>query len=162
WLGEHGSKIAKQGYDVILTPYQYLYLEMAYRSDPKEPGEYWGGYVDTFKIYSFMPITPDMPSELAQKVKGIEGGIWTEYINSQERFDYIVFPKFAALAEVAWSQAAQRNWQNFSARLGYLHLPRLDHVGVLYRLPPPGFTITDKLNANVEFPGLTLRYTLDG
>jgi hexosaminidase len=134
WLGKNGDvEAAKQGYDVILSPYQFLYLSLAYNSAPEEPGDYWGGYVDTFKVYSYMPIPPSMPPTLTSKIKGVEGGIWTEYIDSQKRLDYLAFPKMAALAELAWTQASERNWKNFSERLEYFYLPRLDNYGVSYR-----------------------------
>lgn len=47
---------------------------------------------------------------------------------------------------------------------GQRELPRLDyfHGGVNYRLPPPGATIEDGMKANVAFPGLTIRYILEG
>lgn len=130
--------------------------------DPKERGEYWGGYVDTFRVYSYSPIPKGVSLELIKNIKGVEGGIWTEYIDS-DHFDEMIFPKFMALAEVAWTQPSLRNWKDFSTRLGHYHLPRFDYYGLNYRLPSPGYKITSsELFANVAFPGLILRYTLDG
>jgi len=160
---EEGLKAAEQGYDVILTPASNLYLELAYSADPSEPGDYWSGYVDTFTVYAYKPIPPNLSAEAKMRVKGIEGALWSEYISSPERLDYLAFPKMSALAEVAWTSASRRNWRNFSMRMGHLHLPRLDQYGVNYRLSPPGIQIISQLlNANNEFSGLVMRYTLDG
>jgi hexosaminidase len=44
-------------------------------------------------------------------------------------------------------------------------MPRLDHIfgGYNYRLPPPGGEIREgMLHANIDFPGLTIRYSTDG
>jgi hexosaminidase len=44
-------------------------------------------------------------------------------------------------------------------------LPRLSYLnkGYNYRIPPPGCVIEgDTLKANVEYPGLIIRYTSDG
>ena len=53
----------------------------------------------------------------------------------------------------------------FANVLGQRELPRLHELAgeVRYRVPPPGAIIRDgQLEANVAFPGLTIRYTTDG
>lgn len=162
WTGiKAGIKAAEQGYDVIMSPAEYLYLELSYGADPLEPGDYWGGYLDTFKVYSYQP-TGQLPANIAQKIKGIEGALWSEYINSAQRLDYFSFPKLAAVAEIAWTPIEKRNWQNFSMGLSNFHLPRLDNFDVFYRLSPPGVQHDgESLKVNNEFPGLVMRYTLD-
>jgi hexosaminidase len=58
-----------------------------------------------------------------------------------------------------------RDWADFANRLGRYELPRLDGVlgGIGYRVPVPGAVIRDGAgHANVEAPGLALRYTTDG
>lgn len=159
---DYGVGIAKKGYDVVLDPAEYLYFDLAYDEDPAEPAFYWAGFVDTFKPYSFAP-TAKFPPNLIPKIKGIEGALWSENIDSQARLDYQAFPKAAALAEAAWTPPTRRDWRNFSRRLGELFLPRLDSYGVLYRLPWPGINPQSSiLQVNVEFPGLLIRYTTDG
>jgi hexosaminidase len=131
------------------------------------------------------------PSELAKgkvalnpnaikNVLGIQGQLWSETLISTERLEYATYPKLLGLAERAW--AAQPNWSKsknengrfagldkswnqFSNTLGQKEMTRLDYIagGVKYRIPPAGAKIEDgKLFANTAFPGLTIRYTLDG
>lgn len=156
----------KRGYSVILMPAEHLYFDLAYNTDSKEPGLYWAGYTDTFKAYSYRPIAANTPVKLAKQIRGVQGALWSEYLISDERLDYMAFPRVAALAELAWTPATRRNWHNFSERMGKLHLPRLDNYGVLYRIPRPGINpeklLQGLLEANVEFPGLPMRYTEDG
>lgn len=39
--------------------------------------------------------------------------MWTEFCNKPEDVDYLVFPRLAALAEVAWTQPAHKDWTSF-------------------------------------------------
>lgn len=154
---------ANLGYNVVLMPAEFLYFDLAYNADAEEPGFNWAGYTDTFTPYSYSPITSAMSQYVVSKIKGVEGALWSENLISQDRLDYMAFPKVAALAELAWTPANRRNWTNFSERLGQMHLPRLDAYGVKYRLSLPGINIqTSKLQANIQFPGLALHYTMDG
>jgi hexosaminidase len=61
--------------------------------------------------------------------------------------------------------AMDKDWNAFANIVGQRDLPRLDYLfgGFNYRLPPPGAVLKDGvLHANIDFPGLTLRYTTDG
>jgi hexosaminidase len=116
----------------------------------------------------------------AQHILGIQGQLWAENLRSSGMLEYMAFPRLIALAERAWSKspawaqiddAAQRSrqmnddWNQFANRLGQYELPRLDYLagGVHYRLPPPGAVFQNgSVYANVELPGLTIRYTTDG
>lgn len=167
WFNEKaGLNAAERGYPVIMSPAKYVYFDLAYNADPKEPGFVWAGFVDTFQVYSYQPIQTSWPESITHHIQGIQGALWSENINSRQRLDYLAFPKMLALAEVAWTPKERRNWVNFSERLGKLHLQRLDNYGVNYRISLPGIN-SEKLSegileANNEFPGLALRYTLNG
>jgi hexosaminidase len=164
WTNEKaGFDAAKRGFPVVLMPASYLYFDLAYNDEPTEPGYYWAGRADTFKVYSYQPIDASWPATITHNILGIQGALWTENVPSISRLDYLIFPKLLALSEVAWTAKERRNWINFSERVGRLHLPRLNHYGVAYRVSPPGLNVSKKmLEANVEFPGLSLRYTKNG
>ncbi len=133
------------------------------------------------------PLSPSVfadrvrPTEAGrQNILGLQGQLWGETLNNPERMEYMAFPRLISLAERAWAprpdwskltddapreQALATAWNIFANRLGQRELPRLDylHGGIRYRLPPPGGVIEDgMLKANVELPGLTIRYTSDG
>ncbi|MBA2650782.1 MAG: family 20 glycosylhydrolase [Tatlockia sp.] len=122
----------EKGFEVIMSPAENLYFDLAYSADPKDPGSYWAGYVDTFSVYSFSPID-SLKGQSSALIKGVQGQLWSEQILSATHLDYLAFPKMTALAELAWSLPTRRNWQNFSERLREKHLPRLDYYGVAYR-----------------------------
>ena len=79
---------------------------------------------------------------------GMQGQLWSELIRTTEQLDYMTFPRLQALAERAWHRALwektgneadmKRDWIEFANTLGYREFPRMEKLGVRYRLPPPG------------------------
>ena len=62
-------------------------------------------------------------------------------------------------------QLYNQAWSEFINIVGKRELPRLDVYagGYQYRIPAVGAKVTGgKVAANVQFPGLTIRYTTDG
>jgi hexosaminidase len=47
----------------------------------------------------------------------VQGNIWTEHIRTEERVEYMTWPRGAAVAEIGWSPRERRDWQGFLARL---------------------------------------------
>lgn len=113
-------------------------------------------------------------------IMGIEAPLWSETNRNPQQFEYKMFPKLLAVAERAWAKdptwATEKNeakseqlynqaWSEFINTIGKRELPRLDVYagGYDYRIPPVGAkVINGKVAANVQFPGLTIRYTTDG
>lgn len=111
-------------------------------------------------------------------IRGLSGTLWGENLRNFDRVEYMAFPKILGLAERAWAVqpewakiddsdalASQREvaWNEFVNMLGQRDLIKLDGWNVNFRIPLPGGIIDDgTLYANVRFPGLTLRYTVDG
>lgn len=111
-----------------------------------------------------------------QNIVGMQGLLWSETVNSPERMEYMMLPKLIGMAERAWAQppawakdnddkAYEKAWSIFANQLGKRELPRLDYLagGFAYRLPTAGAIIEgNQVLANVQLPGLTIRYTTDG
>jgi len=113
-------------------------------------------------------------------IAGLQCAVWGENIKSTERLEYMLLPRLLGFAERAWSKdpdwATEPNaaksdslyqiaWVNFLNVLGKRELPRLSYLdgGYNYRVPKPGVVLQDgKYAANIQFPGLTIRYTTDG
>jgi hexosaminidase len=121
-----------------------------------------------------------LSSEGRNNILGLQGQLWGETFRSPDRVEYMVLPRLISLAERSWSpqqdwmEITDRRerleelagvWNEFANRLGRRELPRLDVLngGYGYRIPPPGAVIEDgTLKANVAYPGLSIRFTLDG
>ncbi|MDD4052766.1 MAG: beta-N-acetylhexosaminidase [candidate division Zixibacteria bacterium] len=125
-----GTEAARSGHDVVMTPMPYCYFDH-YQGQENEPKAI-GGFTPLEKVYSFEPIPPDMPRELARHILGAQGNVWTEYMADTNHVEYMAFPRLCALAEVLWSSRETRHLPGFIDRLRH-HLKRLDNLGVNYR-----------------------------
>lgn len=113
-------------------------------------------------------------------IVGIQGHLWSENIRSAEMLEYLAFPKMLGLAERAWAPDPdwareqdparaevlyQDAWNVFANVLGKRELPRLATYqgGARYRIPTVGVRMeAGQVKANIQFPGLEIRYTRDG
>ncbi len=91
-----------------------------------------GGFVPLEKVYSYEPVSSDIPAEKAHHVLGAQAQLWTEYMHTTAHIEYMAFPRLSALSEVTWSPASSRNFAEFRQRLA-THLKRLDVLEVRYR-----------------------------
>ncbi len=119
---EIGLELAKLGYDVVMTPGQAYYLDMAQSDAWLEPGLTWAGIASPKKTYEFEAVA-EFPDELIEKLKGIQGCIWSENLTSRARFNHMVFPRLGAIAEAGWTQKANKSWMRFAAQARMM--PRL-------------------------------------
>ncbi|WAT14119.1 family 20 glycosylhydrolase [Xanthomonas fragariae] len=117
WRGVEGAvTAARQGHDVVLAPGDWLYLDNLQTTRSDEPN----GRLTVLplaKVYAFDPVPAELTAEQARHVLGAQGALWTEYIPSRWHVDHALFPRLSAVAEVTWSPAAARNWNNFLARM---------------------------------------------
>ncbi|MFL1805683.1 beta-N-acetylhexosaminidase [Plesiomonas shigelloides] len=135
WRGEEaGMECIHQGYDVIMQPGQYTYLDMAQSHNPDEPGVDWARSVNLEQAYHYEPLAA-LPSDspLRKHILGVQCALWCEQINNQNRMDYMLYPRLLAIAEAVWSAKSRRDWPDFLARLSGLR-PLLDRHGINYRL----------------------------
>jgi hexosaminidase len=130
WIGG-AVEAASGGHDVIMTPTTYCYLDYYQSTNQPEPKAI-GGYLPLNQVYGFEPIPPKLEPRFQRHILGAQGNLWTEYIASLNHAQYMMFPRLCALAEVAWSPAAARNYNDFTRRLR-VHGRRFDQMGVHYR-----------------------------
>jgi hexosaminidase len=132
WRGQAGGiAAAKAGHDVVMAPTSHTYFD--YYQGPKETEpRAIGGYIPLENVYTFEPVPGDLSGAQAEHVLGGQGQLWGEYIADQRHREYMTYPRAAALSEVLWSPAENRNYEQFATRLAE-HLKRLDAIGVNYR-----------------------------
>ncbi len=169
WRGTSGGiEAARQGHDVIMTPTTHLYFDYYQSDSPDEPLAI-GGYLPIDKVYSFEPVPEELSQEESRYVLGAQANLWTEYIDSPEKVEYMVYPRALALAELAWTPAEEKDFQDFAERLS-VHIPRLQGMGVhaankLYDLAHH-IEAGDGNGVRVSFSNLVhagdIRYTMDG
>ena len=77
----------------------------------------WGGNITLETVYSFDPVPAEVAAAQRSHILGVQGCVWTEFISTSARVEYMAFPRAMALAEVAWSRPAMRDWGDFQDRL---------------------------------------------
>ena len=114
WRGTKGGEAAvKLGHDVIMTPYQYLYLDYYQSKEQDKEPLAIGGYVPVEKCYSFEPFTEEMTPEQKAHILGVQANLWTEYIGDQDYLEYMLLPRLSALSEVQWCAPENKIWERY-------------------------------------------------
>lgn len=116
----------------------------------------------------------------AQNIPGIQSALWAETVKTPAQLEYLLLPKLLGMAERAWAAdpawarekdeakaASMYNeaWSVLANTIGKRELRRLAvfNGGYQYRIPTPGAIVENgKVLANVQLPGLVIRYTTDG
>ena len=173
WRGEKGGiEAARHGNDVVMTPTTYLYLDYGQNPTPHSPDEplMIGGYLPLEKVYSYNPLPKELTPAQQKHILGIQANLWTEYITTPQKVEYMLFPRLLAVAEVAWTPAAQKNYAAFLPRLSQ-QFTRLDAKAINYRVPEPvGLDSLSVVRQDGKavftlrslVPGAQIHYTLDG
>lgn len=118
WRGvEGGLAASEKGHDVIMAPTSFFYFDYY-----QYPEDLWnkplliGGHVPLDKVYSFEPAPADLTENARKHIIGVQANLWTEYIYADEFVEYQVLPRMGALAEVQWTQPAQKDYAAFKDR----------------------------------------------
>ncbi|WP_233602938.1 family 20 glycosylhydrolase [Pedobacter sp. KBW06] len=169
WRGEQsGIAAAKEKYEVIMTPENMLYFDYYQSLDKNEPVAA-GNYTPLSKVYGYEPIPDSLSPEQAAYIKGVQGGIWTEYMKDEKHLEYMVFPRALALSEIAWSGKKEKNYpwfleklrhhRNFLNRMKVNYYPYFDEITSEIK---PGTNGNPLLTLKTTLPKAQIRYTLDG
>lgn len=117
WRGEQGGiAAAQQKHDVVMTPTTYVYID--YSQSRVDDSLTIGGYLPIQKVYSYEPIAPALVGESEKYILGAQGNLWTEYVATMSKLEYMIFPRMTALSEVLWSPREAKDWNSFQSRLG--------------------------------------------
>ncbi|MBO3088883.1 family 20 glycosylhydrolase [Cellulomonas dongxiuzhuiae] len=126
---------AEAGARILVSPASKVYLDMKY--EPGFPlGQEWAGTIDLRQAYDWEPDTlvAGLPAEA---VIGVEAGLWTETLRTVDDLTTMLLPRLAAVAEVAWSAPARRDFDDFTQRLRH-HGRHWDRIGLAWHRTPDG------------------------
>ena len=121
---EDGVKAQKEALDrnipVIMCPQHGCYYDWGYAGN------------STRKVYEWNPVLNEgLTAEQQALIMGGQGALWTERITTQDRVEWMLYPRMCALAEVLWTPVADRNWDNFYARITDYY-PIMKSLGINY------------------------------
>jgi hexosaminidase len=117
WIAPDSAKHAvSMGSKILMSPAAKAYLDMKY--DTSTPlGQNWVGYITEQTAYSWDPAKlVDGVGET--NLAGVEAPLWTETLKTLADLEYMAFPRLAGYAEIGWSAATGRNWDEYKVRLG--------------------------------------------
>jgi hexosaminidase len=125
------NEAAERGSELVMSPVDRLYFD--YHQGPGEPGAPWegnqGGPTSIAKILAWNPVPDNFTPDEAARVLGIEGSVWTEFIETKRYLEFMTFPRLLALAEVAWCPKGRRDDSEFEERLAP-HIEALRAKGI--------------------------------
>jgi hexosaminidase len=170
WRGtEGGIAAAKAGHPVVMTPTSHCYFDY-YQGNPDMEPLAIGGYLPLEKVYSYDPLPQGLSAGESKMILGAQANLWSEYISDSSHANYMSYPRLTALSEVCWTSPGHKNFDDFSVRLIH-QLKRFDAMGIKFS---KSFSSVDIVPGHKSgnnptmvtlksgFPGLEIRYTLDG
>jgi len=170
WRGETGGiAAAQQNHNVIMTPGSAgMYLDQLQGKLNEEPLSI-GGYDPLTKIYSYNPTPAVLTPDQQKYIMGVQANVWTEYIPTENKLEYMVLPRALALSEIAWTPLANKNYNDFANIRLPNHLAKFDKNNFDYRVPSAIGTQDTimfgpqlKVNLKPSVAGAKVYYTIDG
>ncbi|WP_052823482.1 beta-N-acetylhexosaminidase [Neotamlana sedimentorum] len=160
----------REGYPTIMTSYLHSYISRVQGPTFMEP-EGPNSVLPLSVVYNHEPVPAELTKEEAARVLGNQASLWGEFTPTGEHFEYMLYPRTLASAEVSWSNPEVKSWERFQNALEFKHFNRLKKEGVnvaksLFTVYP-AFGIDQLHNKAIvyletEAVGYDIYYTLDG
>lgn len=166
-MGQAAWKAAEQGHRFIMSPARVMYLIRYQGPQWFEPLTYFGNNIMK-DLYNYEPVQKEWTSEVSSLLMGVQACMWTEFCNTSEDVDYLIFPRLAALAEVAWTQSKRKDWKKYLVAMDKYN-EHLTEKGIvfarsMYNIQHTVTPVNGQLQVALECerPDVDIRYTLDG
>ena len=131
WRGIDGAVAAVgAGHDAVLSPWPTLYFDNRQGSGSDEPPGR-GKVISLHDVYDFDPVPPGIAANDRHHILGLQANVWTEHIRTEDRVEYMTFPRAAAVAEIGWTGPEKRDWNDFLRRLP-AEFSRYKSLGLTY------------------------------
>ncbi len=128
WRGvDIAGEAIRLGHEVVLSPGTHCYFDFYQDAPPTQP-QAIGGYTTLERVYSFNPVANLTESE-RKYVKGVQGNVWAEYIETEAHREYMLYPRILAIAEIGWNGTKKKDYAEFHKR-AVLETDRLRACGV--------------------------------
>ncbi|MCY1722174.1 beta-N-acetylhexosaminidase [Prolixibacteraceae bacterium Z1-6] len=129
WRGTKGGiEAAKQKHHVVMSPNSHMYIDHYQSRDKDNEPLAIGGFLPVERVYSYEPVPEELSEEEAQYILGVQTNLWTEYIATTKKVEYMLLPRLQAEAEVAWTPKDLKEFSDFEKRLNvdYERLKKLE------------------------------------
>ncbi len=134
WWRHNKPEALQAGNPVVLCPRVPCYFDFINDKNHKW-GRIWNGTFGTLQgLYAFpddMFALMGLPAEHLADITGLQANMWTERVPYAQRLDYMMWPRLCALAESAWTPAANKDWAGFEQRMQRIYA-MFDRLGIYY------------------------------
>ena len=115
------------------SPANRAYLDMKY-DKTTALGLDWAARIEARDAYEWDPAS--LWSGVSEtSILDVEAPLWSETTTNIRDVEFLAFPRLAEIAEVGWSRADRRSWDEFKVRLA-AQAPRWTALGInFYRSP---------------------------
>ncbi len=128
WSNEkYAQEGASKGARIIMSPSKRVYLDMQYDSTTRL-GLHWAAYIEVDESYNWDPASQVDGIEKNQ-IMGVEAPLWSETLVTMDDIEYMLFPRIIGVAEIGWSPAEGRSWDEYKVRLAN-HGPIMKAKGI--------------------------------
>ncbi|WP_296635630.1 beta-N-acetylhexosaminidase [Polaribacter sp.] len=120
WRGTKGGiAAAKQKHNVVMTPNHSCYFDHYQVTKEERANEpiAIGGKTTVKDVYDYEPMPKNLEPEFQKYILGAQANVWTEYITTSDKVEYMILPRMTALSEVVWSAKEQKSYPDFNKRL---------------------------------------------
>ncbi len=156
------------GYPTIMTNFHHTYFCQLQGPKSMEP-EGPGATISLSTAYSYEPVPAELTAQEKTYVLGTEACMWAEFLPSEAHYEYMMYPRMLALAEVAWTQPALKNWDRFQEAVVHnFDVLKKNHVAystsmytVYGSFALDELTFEGQVYLNTETTGNIIRYTTD-
>jgi hexosaminidase len=93
--------LAAAGYDVVASPAQAYYLDMADSAEWSAPGAFWAGVITPSTVAGFDPVAGWTSAERAH-LRGVQACLWSEHVHDDHLLRRLLLPRLAVFADGAW------------------------------------------------------------
>lgn len=167
--GESGvAEHLQKEHPMVLTTGSHLYFDH-YQSLSKHEPKAFGGFSPLQKVYNYEPVPEGLDEQHSALIMGVQANLWTEYMPDPKQVEYMLFPRIAALSEIAWQAKGRKNWAHFREKMESM-MQRYQSLGV--NVAPSAFrpdiqfeldTTTKQVTVNLQTELIAdIYYTLDG
>jgi hexosaminidase len=126
WVGGVSDKATNNGNRIIFTSTYPLYFS--------------GRDSSLYPIYHMNTKFNVIPKDKQSLIMGAQACLWTEGTPTENRANYLIYPRLLALSEAVWAPTSGQNWHSFKQRIDnqfvYLDRENIKHSLRTYALIP--------------------------
>ena len=168
WKGEEaGIEAARKRMQVIMVPSNYLYFDSSQESQTNSDDKLKSSNT-LIEVYNYNPDPAKLGPADCRNIFGVQGALWTEYVNNETMAEKTTYPRLCGLSEVGWTMPENKSYTDFQKRL-LTHYNFLEKAQISYYVLMPGgisneavFNNEAHIKLTNEFGKGKIYYTSDG